>query len=289
MPIFVSQGCYSQDALKGMLAKPEDRGEAAAKLVQAAGGKMLAYYVTFGEYDWLVVSEMPDEQHAAAFVLTAAASGGVTNVAHHAGDDHGAGQGRLRRWPGTWAAPTGHPGPPEPAQLARRRVRSGSRASRAAMVRAELGRGRGDGHSGLAQDLDLLRRTLAEGRDDRAGMAHLAALGRAQAGDVGGHRLVHVVARRTRAASASCGPPISPIIRTASVSGSVSNSSRRVLERAAVDRIAADADAGRDADAELLHLRGGLVAQRARAADHADAPAQVDVAGHDAEQAACRG
>ena len=80
MPIFVSQGCYSQAALKGMLAKPEDRGEAAAKLVRAAGGKMLAYYVTFGDYDWLVISEMPDEQHAAAFVLTAAASGGVTNV-----------------------------------------------------------------------------------------------------------------------------------------------------------------------------------------------------------------
>ena len=28
-------------------------GEAAAKLIEAAGGKMLAYYVTFGEYDWL--------------------------------------------------------------------------------------------------------------------------------------------------------------------------------------------------------------------------------------------
>ena len=65
MPIFVSQGCYSQGALKGMLANPEDRSEAAGKLIQAAGGKMLAYYVTFGEYDWLVVSEMPDEQHAA--------------------------------------------------------------------------------------------------------------------------------------------------------------------------------------------------------------------------------
>ena len=59
MPIFVTQGRYSRDAIKGMLAKPEDRMEAASKLAQAAGGKLLAYYVTFGEYDWLVVSEMP--------------------------------------------------------------------------------------------------------------------------------------------------------------------------------------------------------------------------------------
>ena len=80
MPIFITQGRYSRDAIKGMLAKPEDRLEAAAKLAQAAGGKLLAYYVTFGDYDWLVVSEMPDATHAAAFVLTAAASGGVSDV-----------------------------------------------------------------------------------------------------------------------------------------------------------------------------------------------------------------
>jgi uncharacterized protein with GYD domain len=80
MPIFVTQGRYARDALKGMLAKPEDRFEAAAKLAQAAGGKLLSYYVTFGEYDWLVVTEMPNEQQAAAFVLTAAAGGGVTDV-----------------------------------------------------------------------------------------------------------------------------------------------------------------------------------------------------------------
>ena len=29
MPIFISQGRYSRDAIKGMIAKPEDRAEAA--------------------------------------------------------------------------------------------------------------------------------------------------------------------------------------------------------------------------------------------------------------------
>ena len=47
--------------------------------------------------------------------------------------------------------------------------------------------------------------------------------------------------------------------------------------------ISADADAGGDADAERLHLRAGLVAQRARARDDADVAANVDVARHDAE------
>ena len=66
MPIFITQGRYSGEALNGMLHKPEDRAESAAKLIQSAGGKMLSYYVTFGEYDWLVVADMPSEKHAAA-------------------------------------------------------------------------------------------------------------------------------------------------------------------------------------------------------------------------------
>ena len=43
MPIFISQGRYSRDAIKGMTANPEDRAEAATKLIEGAGGKMLAY------------------------------------------------------------------------------------------------------------------------------------------------------------------------------------------------------------------------------------------------------
>ena len=80
MPIFISQGRYSRDAIKGMIAKPEDRAEAARKLFEAAGGKLLAYYVTLGEYDWLIVSEFPDHQSVSAAVLAAAASGGVTDL-----------------------------------------------------------------------------------------------------------------------------------------------------------------------------------------------------------------
>jgi uncharacterized protein with GYD domain len=80
MPVFISQGRSSRDAIKGMIAKPEDRAEAVSKLFEAAGGKLLAYYVTLGEYDWLIVSEFPDHQSVSAAVLAAAASGGVTDI-----------------------------------------------------------------------------------------------------------------------------------------------------------------------------------------------------------------
>lgn len=80
MPIFITQGRYSRDAIKGMIASPEDRAEAAARLFEAAGGKLLALYVTLGEYDWMTIGEFPDHEAASAGVLAAAVSGAVTDV-----------------------------------------------------------------------------------------------------------------------------------------------------------------------------------------------------------------
>ena len=46
MPIFISRGRFTSAAVKGMLAKPENREEAVAKLFQSVGGKLLAWYLT---------------------------------------------------------------------------------------------------------------------------------------------------------------------------------------------------------------------------------------------------
>lgn len=80
MPVFVSLGRYSESAIKGMLAKPEDRSAAVAKLIEQAGGKSLAWYMLFGEYDWMTVYEMPSGKEAAAAILTAAGAGAVTDT-----------------------------------------------------------------------------------------------------------------------------------------------------------------------------------------------------------------
>jgi len=80
MPVFITQGRYTQNAVKGMLAKPEDRSESVAQFFAKAGGKMIAYYMTFGEYDFMVVSEGPSLDVAAAASIVAAAGGGVTGL-----------------------------------------------------------------------------------------------------------------------------------------------------------------------------------------------------------------
>jgi uncharacterized protein with GYD domain len=62
-----------------MLAKPEDRAEAVGELFAKSGGKLISYYLTFGEYDFLIISEGPYEGVATS-VLVAAAGGGVTDL-----------------------------------------------------------------------------------------------------------------------------------------------------------------------------------------------------------------
>ena len=80
MPIFVTQARYTQQALKGLVEKPEDRQEEVARLFERAGGRLLSYYMTFGEFDFLIISEMPSESAMLSVLATAAAGGGVTDV-----------------------------------------------------------------------------------------------------------------------------------------------------------------------------------------------------------------
>jgi uncharacterized protein with GYD domain len=80
MPIFITQGRFSQQGLKGLVAKPEDRQEPVKQLFESAGGRLINYYMTFGEYDFLIVSEAPDERAMLAVLAAAGAGGGVTDL-----------------------------------------------------------------------------------------------------------------------------------------------------------------------------------------------------------------
>jgi uncharacterized protein with GYD domain len=80
MPIYISRGRFTSDAISGMLAKPENREEAVAKLFKSVGGKLIGWYLTFGHHDWLVIGEFPDEKAAASAVLAAAAGGSLSEV-----------------------------------------------------------------------------------------------------------------------------------------------------------------------------------------------------------------
>ena len=80
MPIYITQGRYTREAIKGMIARPEDRADAVSRLLAKAGGRLIGYYLTFSEYDFLTVAEAPSEIQMAAALLAAAGGGGVSDL-----------------------------------------------------------------------------------------------------------------------------------------------------------------------------------------------------------------
>ena len=80
MPTYITQGRYTREAIKGMIVKPEDRAEALSRHMARAGGRVVGYYLTFGEYDFLTIIEAPGETQMAAALLAAAGSGGLSDL-----------------------------------------------------------------------------------------------------------------------------------------------------------------------------------------------------------------
>jgi uncharacterized protein with GYD domain len=80
MAIFITQGRYTKDGLKGMIATPQDRTEAMNRLLAQVGGKVIAYYLTSGDYDFLMISEGPSWEEGVPATIVAAAGTGVSDL-----------------------------------------------------------------------------------------------------------------------------------------------------------------------------------------------------------------
>ncbi len=75
MPLYMTQFSYTKEAWAALTKKPEDRGAVFSKLVEAFGGRLLNIYYCMGDYDGVVIYELPDNVTAMAGVLTAITPG----------------------------------------------------------------------------------------------------------------------------------------------------------------------------------------------------------------------
>ncbi|MGL4280017.1 MAG: GYD domain-containing protein [Albidovulum sp.] len=80
MARYIVTGSYTGAAMKGLMAKPSDREAATSALVTAAGGKLLSYYITTGECDFLMVTESNNINDMLAALIVAGASGAVSGL-----------------------------------------------------------------------------------------------------------------------------------------------------------------------------------------------------------------
>ena len=83
MPKFIVFFSVAPDTLAHFIEQPEDRRAPVQRAVEAAGGKLEAYYWMFGQYDGLVIVEAPDSATAAVIALTASSSGAFKHFETH--------------------------------------------------------------------------------------------------------------------------------------------------------------------------------------------------------------
>ena len=80
MPHYMIQAAYTPEAWGGLIKNPQDRAEAIRPGIEALGGKLVSFYMSFGEYDVVGIAEMPDNVSAAGFSIAVSAGGAVKAI-----------------------------------------------------------------------------------------------------------------------------------------------------------------------------------------------------------------
>ena len=80
MPLYLGRFSYTPDALKALVAHPQDRSKAAAKVAKSLGGKIVGFWYAFGEFDGVFLMEAPDNATVAALAMAIGAGGALSKV-----------------------------------------------------------------------------------------------------------------------------------------------------------------------------------------------------------------
>ncbi len=83
METYITLGKFSQQGVDKIKESPA-RIEAMRKVVEAVGGKFIAWYLTMGRYDWVAITQSPNPQVTAAVLLALGKQGNVTTETLHA-------------------------------------------------------------------------------------------------------------------------------------------------------------------------------------------------------------
>lgn len=78
MGYYLFQGRYAPAALKAMIDNPQNRRDAAAKMIEAVGGKLHHMFFCFGSDDIVALIEAPDDKAMVAGSMLVGASGAMS-------------------------------------------------------------------------------------------------------------------------------------------------------------------------------------------------------------------
>jgi uncharacterized protein with GYD domain len=80
MQTYMVQAAYTSAAWSKLVQRPENRMEALRPVIEKLGGRLLAWYYAFGEFDVVALFEVPNNISAAAASMAVAAGGAVKEI-----------------------------------------------------------------------------------------------------------------------------------------------------------------------------------------------------------------
>ncbi len=80
MPNFLIQVAYSREGWEALVRNPQNRIEAVRPAIEKLGGRIEHAWFAFGEYDVLLVADMPNNVNAAAVAIAFAGGGACKSV-----------------------------------------------------------------------------------------------------------------------------------------------------------------------------------------------------------------
>ena len=80
MPHFLTQVTYNEQAWQSLVSNPQNRLDAIRPVVEKLGGRVVNAYFAFGDYDFVLITELPDNVSAAALAIAASAGGACKSV-----------------------------------------------------------------------------------------------------------------------------------------------------------------------------------------------------------------
>jgi uncharacterized protein with GYD domain len=80
MSFYMIQWSYKDQQVAALVQHPHDRYEIVSKLFKDFGGTLHSFFLSFGDYDGVLIAEFPDNTAATACLLAIMRSGAVSQL-----------------------------------------------------------------------------------------------------------------------------------------------------------------------------------------------------------------
>ncbi len=78
MPLYMYQAAYTPESWAAQMKNPQNRVEAVGRQIcESVGGKLVGAWLCFGDYDLIIIADVPDNESMAAIALAVGAGGAI--------------------------------------------------------------------------------------------------------------------------------------------------------------------------------------------------------------------